>query len=267
MQTQLYKRNDTPCQGTQGANTTTTSTHLEERHLVVGSVLRRLTPLSRGVTTLHNSPTSRGVASVAGRTTRLTRLSTRRSTLLSNYKTLATRSEIFLTHRPRHPRVSRVISTLFASFFRRYNSHRYGRSTTVLNNITLFRNRPIAIVNRHGNDALRRGLHYGFNVPKPRNCHGTLHLVGRTRGFSHPVVAFVSAPNTCPNGSTRRHKRNRTVTHGLVRVDNLAIPIVTIIANRNSSNNTLTLNITGHVLVLRGTICSILDPRNFTDVL
>lgn len=231
----------------------------------MGSVLRRLTPLSTRVTTLGNDNDS--VRTVATRTSRLTRLTIRRSRVLHSYNPLATRSQIFLTHRPRHPRVSRAVSTLFASFFRRHNSQRYGRSTTVLNNITHFRKVPIAIVNRHGNSALRRGLTYGFKVPKPRNCHGTLHLVGRTRGFNHPVVAFVSAPNTCPNGSTRRQKRNRTVTQGLVRVDNLAIPIVTIIANRNSSNNTLTLNITGRVLVLRGTICSILDPRNFTDVL
>lgn len=122
-----------------------------------------------------------------------------------------------------------------------------GSSPTMMNKVTCFRKGTIAIVTRYGKGAAGRGLRQGFTVPSPRNCEGTLHLVGRTRGFRHPIVYFMSAPKTFYKVRTRRHKRNRTVTQGLCRVSTLGIPILSVMVKRNKDNNTLTLTITSRI--------------------
>lgn len=143
--------------------------------------------------------------------------------------------------------ISCVTRVFNSDFVRLRNSHECTSSGTIITKLTVLFSAPIAMVKVRGNEGAGRHIRHGFNRTRPRNCHGTLELVGRTRGFEEPILYLISADNTCPKVNTRRENRKRTVTRGLVRVVALGAPMLAILVNRNNDNNTLTLTISSRM--------------------
>ena len=160
-----------------------------------------------------------------------------------------------------------LIAGLIDDFFELHGDRLGSDDPAIVGGIGRFHGQPVTVITTNRGTTPEEKLATHFGCPSPGGYRKALRLMEQAAHFKRPVLCFVNTPGAYPGQTAEEGGQGAAIAQNLLKVSQLAVPIITVIYGEGGSGGALALSCGDEVWMLEHSTYSILSPEGFASIL
>lgn len=183
------------------------------------------------------------------------------------YSNLTPWQTVQIARHQERPLIRDYITGMCKEFIELHGDRLCADDQAIIGGFATIDNTRVMLVGNHKGRSVEENVEANFGMANPEGYRKALRLMELAEKYRLPFVTLVDTPGAFPGAEAEARGQAEAIGANLVRMSNLAVPIITVVTGEGGSGGALGIGMGDVVMMLSNSVYSVISPEGCASIL